>query len=242
MLRRTTLISLDPLNRADAESNQFRGLDDAGALSQLSLGGIDLGRADVRARKSPYPDFATSGCYTGGIMDSWRNRSASNRDPVYFQQTACRSRACDCFGGGSKFDADLQAKAAACPGDGEQARASMLAGGTPSPKKDCLPGTGTDRHRTSESNRALALVASGRLDEARLVAARAVQQDPRDWHAHYAVGQCFRFDQDYPSACAALSRANKLAPQESQVLLALGIAHQLNAELSRTSPRDFSRL
>jgi len=75
----------------------------------------------------------------------------------------------------------------------------------------------------------LALIASGRLDEANRLAA-ALQQGASDWHDHYAAGQCFRFAQDYPKACAALSRANELAPRQPPVLLALAIARQLNAE------------
>ena len=44
-----------------------------------------------------------------------------------------------------------------------------------------------------ESEKALALVTSGRLDDAGRLAVSAVQQDPDDWHAHYVTGQYFRF-------------------------------------------------
>ncbi len=81
-----------------------------------------------------------------------------------------------------------------------------------------------------ESNRALELMASGQLDEAVRLAINAAQQTPEDWHAHYAVGQCYRYAQDYPKACASLVRANELYPRETTVLLALAIARQLNNE------------
>jgi tetratricopeptide (TPR) repeat protein len=80
-----------------------------------------------------------------------------------------------------------------------------------------------------ESEQALALIASGRIDEASRLAVNAVRQDPGDWHAHYVAGQYFRLAHDYPKACAALSRANELAPLQPPILLALAIAHQLNA-------------
>lgn len=81
-----------------------------------------------------------------------------------------------------------------------------------------------------ESEQAMALVAAGRLDEASRLAVSAVQQDPSDGHAHYAMGQYFRFVEDYPNACAALSRANELAARQPPILLALAIARQLNTE------------
>lgn len=80
-----------------------------------------------------------------------------------------------------------------------------------------------------ESERVLVLVASGRLDEAGRVVA-ALQHDSNDWHDHYAAGQYFRFAQDYPKACARLSRADALAPRQPPLLLALAVARQLNAE------------
>jgi tetratricopeptide (TPR) repeat protein len=80
-----------------------------------------------------------------------------------------------------------------------------------------------------ESEEVLALIASGRLDEAGRLAV-ALPQDSDDWHDHYAVGQYCRFAQDYPKACTALSRANELSPRQPPVLLALAIALQLNAE------------
>jgi tetratricopeptide (TPR) repeat protein len=78
--------------------------------------------------------------------------------------------------------------------------------------------------------KAMELLASGRVHEASGLAGKAVQQNPDDWYAHYALGQCLRYAQDYPKACATLSRANELAPRQSAVLLALAIAQQLNAE------------
>ena len=83
---------------------------------------------------------------------------------------------------------------------------------------------------SKDSDYALKLIASGRLDEASRIANDAVKTSSSDWHAHYAAGQCFRYARNYPKACAALSRANELAPQQPSVLLALAIAHQLNGE------------
>jgi tetratricopeptide (TPR) repeat protein len=90
-----------------------------------------------------------------------------------------------------------------------------------------------------QSEEVLALIASGRLDEAGRLAV-ALEQGSSDWHDHYVAGQCFRFARDYPSACAALSRADELAPRQPPVLLALAIARQLNAEY--TSAIDALRL
>ena len=83
---------------------------------------------------------------------------------------------------------------------------------------------------SEESEQALEMISSGRLDEASRIADRAVQLAPDDWHTHYVAGQCFRWSQDFPKACAALSRANELWPRQPSILLALGIARQLNAE------------
>lgn len=83
---------------------------------------------------------------------------------------------------------------------------------------------------SKESEEALILMRSGRLDEASQLAASAVQRYPSDWHGHYSVGLCFRYAQNYAMACAALARASELAPGQPPVLLALAIAHQLNAE------------
>jgi tetratricopeptide (TPR) repeat protein len=81
-----------------------------------------------------------------------------------------------------------------------------------------------------EVDQALALITAGKLDEASQLADSALKRDPGDWHVHYVVGQCSRFLRDYAKACAALSRANELAPRQPPVLLALAIARQLNAE------------
>jgi tetratricopeptide (TPR) repeat protein len=74
------------------------------------------------------------------------------------------------------------------------------------------------------------LLSSGQLEEAYQLARNAVQQNSNEYHAHYALRECLRFARDYPKACAALSRANELAPRQPPVLLALAIARQLNAE------------
>jgi tetratricopeptide (TPR) repeat protein len=82
---------------------------------------------------------------------------------------------------------------------------------------------------SKQSEEVLALITSGRFDEAGPLAV-ALEKYPSDWHDHYVVGQYFRFARDYPKACANLSRADELAPRQPPVLLALAIARQLNAE------------
>ena len=49
--------------------------------------------------------------------------------------------------------------------------------------------------------------------QAQSLAAGAVRQDPNDWHTHYVLGQCFRYAQDYPRACAALSAESAWMPR-----------------------------
>ena len=83
---------------------------------------------------------------------------------------------------------------------------------------------------SDESNQALELLASGRFDEGRGLALSAIQRNSSDWHAHYALGQYFRFIQDFPQACLALTRARELLPDDTTVLLALAISRQLNGE------------
>jgi tetratricopeptide (TPR) repeat protein len=83
---------------------------------------------------------------------------------------------------------------------------------------------------SKESEEALMLMRSGRLDEASQLAGTAVQRYPGDWHGHYTVGLCLRYARNYAMACAALAHANELAPGQPPVLLALAIARQLSAE------------
>jgi hypothetical protein len=45
----------------------------------------------------PLPDCALSDCSTCGIVDSWWNRSASNRDPPISSKELVRSTGCDSF-------------------------------------------------------------------------------------------------------------------------------------------------
>jgi tetratricopeptide (TPR) repeat protein len=83
---------------------------------------------------------------------------------------------------------------------------------------------------TTLSEEALSLFAAGRRDEARKVAGTALQQNADDWHAHYVLGLCLRFNRDFAAACVSLDRANNLVPDNPSVLLALAIARQLNGE------------
>jgi tetratricopeptide (TPR) repeat protein len=80
------------------------------------------------------------------------------------------------------------------------------------------------------SEEALGLFAAGRRDEARKAAGTALQQNADDWHAHYVLGLCLRFEQDFAAACVSLDRANNLAPKHPFVLLALAIARQLKGD------------
>jgi len=80
------------------------------------------------------------------------------------------------------------------------------------------------------TERSLALISSGQIVEAGRLAVTAVEQAPDDWYAHYVLGMCLRFAQDYAKACASHSRANELSPGQPSVLLALAIARQLNGE------------
>jgi tetratricopeptide (TPR) repeat protein len=49
-----------------------------------------------------------------------------------------------------------------------------------------------------------------------------------NWEVLYLAGQCRRFLDDYSGAIALLSRSAALAPRVAPVLLALGIAYQLD--------------
>lgn len=90
---------------------------------------------------------------------------------------------------------------------------------------------------------------AGRYDEA-LECYRLVLAEAGDyWNAWYMAGQCHRMLEEFGSAVDCLRKAQSLKPQESAVLLALGIALQLNDELIEakdifgtaiTIDRDFS--
>ncbi len=84
---------------------------------------------------------------------------------------------------------------------------------------------------SKQSEMAQRLLEDGRLQQAGLLAMRAAREIPGDWHCHYILGQCFRYENNYGKACVSLARAHELNPSSPNVLLALGIAHQLNADL-----------
>ena len=60
-----------------------------------------------------------------------------------------------------------------------------------------------------------------------------IEGDPHDWEAFYLAGQCCRFMQDFPSAVQFLAKANTLHQDDAEVLLALGIALQLNGQFQK---------
>ena len=73
-------------------------------------------------------------------------------------------------------------------------------------------------------------MAAGQFDKAGRLAFDAVSRDSSDWHAHYALGQFFRFTHDYGQACISLTRAIDLSPRNPSLLLSLGIARQLDKD------------
>ena len=59
-----------------------------------------------------------------------------------------------------------------------------------------------------------------------------IAEDPTNWNAWYLIGQCFRYLNEFDSAVECLIRAHHFATdQRPSVLLALGIAYQLQGEL-----------
>jgi Flp pilus assembly protein TadD len=77
-------------------------------------------------------------------------------------------------------------------------------------------------------NLALARLGQRDLESAVQMATDAVRKCPDDWHAHYALGQCFRFSGNLSAAIDALAKSHQMAPHEPPVLLALSIARQLS--------------
>jgi predicted Zn-dependent protease len=71
----------------------------------------------------------------------------------------------------------------------------------------------------------------GDLDGALREFLDATKHAPDQWNAWYWAGQCERFRNNYAVAVEYLQRAAALAPGDSGVLLALGIALQLQGRL-----------
>jgi tetratricopeptide (TPR) repeat protein len=84
------------------------------------------------------------------------------------------------------------------------------------------------------SNNALQIFQSGDVRQGLSLASDAVDQNPNDWHCHYAVGVCLRQLKQYSDACNAYENALRLDAKQPPVLLALSIARQLNSELEKS--------
>ena len=84
------------------------------------------------------------------------------------------------------------------------------------------------------SNKALEIFGSGDIQQALNRAIDAVNEQPNDWHCHYAVGVCLRRLNNLPGACEAYENALSLDPKQAPVLLALAIARQLNSQLEES--------
>lgn len=87
----------------------------------------------------------------------------------------------------------------------------------------------TDRRppdRSSSIEEVSRLMQAGRFAAALPLLLHAIEQDSSEWNAEYLAGQCCRFLNDPDGAVDHLSRAAALQPEQPQVFLALGIAHQ----------------
>jgi len=74
---------------------------------------------------------------------------------------------------------------------------------------------------------AIDLMKQQRFAEALPILVCLTESNPNDWSLYYMAGQCCRFINDIPKALTLLNKAAILNPNEAQVFLALGIAHQL---------------
>jgi len=76
-------------------------------------------------------------------------------------------------------------------------------------------------------NRAIELFDEKRFREALILFQKIIQTGCFDWGVFYMAGQCCRFINDLDGAIGYLNQADKLNPDDSTILLALGIALQL---------------
>ncbi len=75
---------------------------------------------------------------------------------------------------------------------------------------------------------AIALMDQQRFADALVIFKQLLINATDDWSLLYMAGQCCRFQNDLNGAINYLSRAVKMNPREPRILLALGIAQQLN--------------
>lgn len=86
---------------------------------------------------------------------------------------------------------------------------------------------------TNQKDQAKSFMAQRHFGYALSILLPLTKSDPPDWEAFYLAGQCCRSMQDFPSAVLFLSKANTLHQDDAVVLLALGIALQLNGQLQK---------
>jgi tetratricopeptide (TPR) repeat protein len=81
---------------------------------------------------------------------------------------------------------------------------------------------------TFKRDQAIELMRQKQFDKAFLLFKELITQNPHDGGFLYMAGQCCRFLNDIKRAVSYLQKAREIDPQEPSVLLALGIAFQLN--------------
>jgi tetratricopeptide (TPR) repeat protein len=76
------------------------------------------------------------------------------------------------------------------------------------------------------SNMAMDFLRKGQVPQANEMAMRAVKATPDDWHARFALGQCFQTANQWAQASNEYAAAARLKPGDKTILLTLGIARQ----------------
>jgi len=84
------------------------------------------------------------------------------------------------------------------------------------------------------SNKSLEIFEFGDVRKAFEIAINAVENDPRDWHCHFAVGRCLRQMNRFSEAIVAYEHALSLDRFHPEVFLALSIARQLNNQFEES--------
>ncbi len=84
---------------------------------------------------------------------------------------------------------------------------------------------------TNLVDQAYQFINSKKYDDAIALLNSSINQDNQNWNAWYLLGQCYRFTNDIANAVACHEKAYSLNKKEPAILLALGIAHQLNQNL-----------
>jgi tetratricopeptide (TPR) repeat protein len=84
------------------------------------------------------------------------------------------------------------------------------------------------------SERSIEIFELGDVRRAFEVAISAAENDPSDWHCHFAVGRCLRQMDRFSEAIVEYELALSLDRFHPEVLLALSIARQLNNQLEES--------